>query len=327
MKKLEHLTQIQILAYTNGSLSTSETHEIGKHLLFCQNCRELLQTPTLRQLQATINTDNGFGVIETQSNKESSGWSIFPDIYLIRAFLKRPIASMALTFSTGAFLIVIGCLFAVWLTSRHNENTIAKLNEIEIPANVPVENIPTPVDPKPNNRTSISASSKNEPRTKKSLKTNPEKPKAGSTVQKLSDKHIANQTSSKIIAKSPNTADVRGKIGKCVEEALFESEFTLKNSKIVFTWKKIPNAKAYHLYISDDNEILIDEFETESETSFVSKMTLDPSKSYKWKIIATLENGQTVVGPSLKVTSKELQNTQIKLEKANKRQIRCSEIN
>jgi hypothetical protein len=325
MKKLEHLTQIEIFGYHNDKLSAPETHRIGRHLLICKICRESIPAPTIDQLKAAIFIDNNTGLIETKSTNENSESFIIPSISRILSFLKRPIDQTALTFASVAFVILIGSLFAFWLTSRQNENTIAKLTEIEIPAAVLGKSSPTLVDLKQNDAKSAPANSENNRSPEKSLKIKPEKPKIESTAQKQADKRIANETFSKRIAASTNIADVRGKLRKCNEESLFESEFTFKDSKIVFTWKRIPKAKAYHLYISDDNEILIDEFETETETSFITKKLLDPLKSYKWKIIATLENGQIIVGPSLKVTSKELQKNRMKLEKSKMAQIRCSE--
>ncbi|NJM52122.1 MAG: hypothetical protein HC846_01255 [Blastocatellia bacterium] len=80
----------------------------------------------------------------------------------------------------------------------------------------------------------------------------------------------------------------------------------------------------YHLYISDDDEILIDEYETETETTFVLNKKLDQLKTYKWKIIITLENGQTIPGPSNKFTVKDFQTKQMKSEKTRNTDVRCS---
>lgn len=80
----------------------------------------------------------------------------------------------------------------------------------------------------------------------------------------------------------------------------------------------------FRVYISDDEEILIDEFETEQETSFVLKEKLDPTKTYKWKIIVTLENGQTMVGAAQKFTVKDFQTNKIKPDNKKGADIRCS---
>ena len=116
----------------------------------------------------------------------------------------------------------------------------------------------------------------------------------------------------------------RGVSAKCGENQPIRIEFSADKENFVFKWKAVPKAAKYHLYISDDEEILIDEFETQNETSFVLKKTLDPAKTYKWKIIVTLENGQQVVGDSQKFTMKDFQINQKKSEMKRSSETRCS---
>ncbi len=100
-----------------------------------------------------------------------------------------------------------------------------------------------------------------------------------------------------------------------------------KGEAVTLKWKKVPNAAKYHLYISDDDEILVDEYETEQETSYVLKKPLDPVKTYQWKVVITLEDGSTVIGDSQKFTIKNLQSNQKKSERKEKSDIRCSQQN
>ena len=94
--------------------------------------------------------------------------------------------------------------------------------------------------------------------------------------------------------------------------------------KFVFKWKKVQNAAKYHLYISDEDEILIDEYETEAETTFVLKKRLNPLKTYMWKIIVTLENGKKMIGTSQKFTVRNFQTNQNRFEKRKDSVVRCS---
>ncbi len=94
-----------------------------------------------------------------------------------------------------------------------------------------------------------------------------------------------------------------------------------------FIWKKLPKATKYHLYVSDDDEILIDEYETEQETAYVLKKSLDPVKTYHWKVVITLEDGSTVIGDSQKFTIKNFQQNQKKLERKEKSDNRCLQQN
>ena len=92
-------------------------------------------------------------------------------------------------------------------------------------------------------------------------------------------------------------------------------------------WKKFPDAAKYNLYISDDEEILIDEYETQNNTSYVLNKPLDPAKTYSWKILVTLENGETVIGASRKFTVKDFQMNEESLQNKSKSDIRCAEKN
>ena len=86
-------------------------------------------------------------------------------------------------------------------------------------------------------------------------------------------------------------------------------ELGSQKSDLILRWKRVPKAAKYHLYVSDDNEILIDEFETEQDTSYVLKKRLDPSKSYKWKIVITLENGERLYADAQKFSAKDFQSS------------------
>jgi hypothetical protein len=116
----------------------------------------------------------------------------------------------------------------------------------------------------------------------------------------------------------------RGVSNRCVENNSVELEFLANKEDFVFKWKAFPKATKYQLYISDDDEILIEEFETANETTFILKKALDPLKTYKWRIIVTLENGQQVVGSSQKFTMKDFQINQKKIETKRSSESRCS---
>jgi hypothetical protein len=74
---------------------------------------------------------------------------------------------------------------------------------------------------------------------------------------------------------------------------------TITERQPTFRWKSVPNVVKYHLYISDNDQILIEEFETEKETSYKLKSLLELDKTYKWKILATLADGKTVNSESI----------------------------
>jgi len=118
----------------------------------------------------------------------------------------------------------------------------------------------------------------------------------------------------------------RGSITPCAVGRTIEMELGSHKSDLILRWRRVRNAAKYHLYVSDDNEILIDEFETDQDTSYVLKKPLDPSKAYKWKIVITLENGQVIVADSQKFTSEDIRSVQEKVSSKRQRSVtRCSE--
>jgi hypothetical protein len=125
------------------------------------------------------------------------------------------------------------------------------------------------------------------------------------------------KTNSRRIARDSQTTSAikrtisptRGSIAPCTVGRTIEMELGSQKSDLILRWKRVPKAAKYHLYVSDDNEILIDEFETEQDTSYVLKKPLDPSKSYKWKIVITLENGERLYADAQKFSAKDFQSS------------------
>ena len=102
-----------------------------------------------------------------------------------------------------------------------------------------------------------------------------------------------------------NISATRGSTTPCAVGRTIEMELGSSKTDLVLRWKRVPKAAKYHLFVSDDNEILIDEFETDQDTSYVLKKPLDPSKAYKWKIVITLENGQKLYADAQKFTAND----------------------
>jgi len=74
---------------------------------------------------------------------------------------------------------------------------------------------------------------------------------------------------------------------------------TIKEVQPTFRWKRVKNAIKYHLYVSDTSQILIEEAEIKKANSYKLKTKLKPGKAYRWKVIATITDGKTVVGKSI----------------------------
>jgi hypothetical protein len=308
MTNFKHLTQFELSAYHNDSLETPERHEIGKHLLHCAECRKLLQMPSVEKFWAAIMTDS-----EIQNAPQKEDTENF--LSSLTSFLK--------IYSTllwgGATLLIIFCFsFLLWLgsadSSREVVQTFANESGSEINFTLPVQ---TTVKENPSSSTNPKRAEVMP--TPKNLKLDFPKPKISqNNLSQDFKKPTTKQLGETISA-------TRGVSAKCSENKQVEIELSLNKENLVFKWKKIPKAAKYHLYISDDEEILIDEFETGSETSYTLNKSLDAAKTYKWKIIVTTEDGKTIVGDSRVFTIKGLQFDQNKSGGRNKPQIRCSQ--
>ena len=158
-------------------------------------------------------------------------------------------------------------------------------------------------------------------------------PVSGKNLQKRNPSTIV-QNSSKAETqvnlpndKKPSISATRGSdsSNECGSEGQPDLAIEKIGENIVLKWKKVPKASKYHLYVSDEDEILLDEYETEQETSYVLKKPLDPQKIYKWKVVVTLEDGKTIIADSQKISIKNLRMDQKNLQRKKKSDVRCSQ--
>lgn len=274
MTNFKHLTATELSAYSLGSLEKNESQKLGRHLLNCAECRKLLPMPSAERFWAMVMTDAE--VTDAPEKEESENF-----VLSIGSFLKLNYGFVW----GGAALIIFSFSFLLWLGMADSSSEVAKNfdNESGSELNFSV------LEQTPIRENSTSSTNSNRAvaiPTPKSLKLDSPKPKIS--------QNNAGQNFKKPSLKQPNEtiSATRGVSAKCGESNSVEIEFSADKENFVFRWKAVPKATKYHLYISDDEEILIDEFETEAQTSFVLQKPLDPQKTYKWKIIVTLDNGQ-----------------------------------
>ena len=218
----------------------------------------------------------------------------------------------------GAALLIIFCFsFLLWSGSADLSREVVQTFDNELSSEL---TFPLPVQTTVKENPASSTNSK-----RVEVMPTPKNLKLDSPKPKISQNNLSQDFKKPSLKQPPaeTISATRGSSAKCSENREVEIELSLSKENLVFKWKKVPKAVKYHLYISDDEEILIDEYETPNETTFVLKKPLDPLKTYKWKIIVTLENGQTVAGPSNKFTVKDFQNSQRKPEKKQNSDIRC----
>jgi hypothetical protein len=286
MTDFKHLSQPELLGYSQGSLKKSEMDEIGNHLLFCPKCRERLPMPSVERFWSIIMMDEE--TIEIKGKEESEVSSVF-------SFSKN---MPFLRFQTGllwsgGLLIIIFCFsFLLWLNLEDSTRELAGKFENEGVAETKFE-LPRATPTAENRRASTPAKPDVVKPDSKVAKPDVTKKKIGQNSLNLK-KSEGNPS-----PKPEKFSTTRGVSGNCQEEKSIGLEFSSNQENFVFKWKKVPKAVKYHLYISDDEEILIDEFETQDETTFILKKPLDPLKTYKWKIIVSLEDGNKVIGANL----------------------------
>lgn len=308
MINFKHLTKAELAAYSLGTLDTGKSHKIGRHLLTCAECRRLMPMPSVERFWTAIMTDSEIKEATVKDESENFLSSIY-------SFLKL---QSGLLWGGASLVIILSFSFLLWLSLSNSGRELVQNYENDSELKFPLPML-TPTNEKQisstnSNRAVISST----PRISKT-----EVPKQ-KTIENISrqdfNKPILKQQDNKIVA-------TRGVSAKCSENNSIEIEFVTSNENFVFKWKAVPKATKYHLYISDDEEILIDEFETPNETTFVLKKSLDPLKTYKWKIIVTLEDGQQVIGDSQKFTMKDFQTKQKKIETKRSSETRCSANN
>ncbi len=310
MTNFKHLTATELSAYSLGSLEKNESQTLGRHLLNCAECRRLLPMPSAERFWVMVMTDAE--VTDAPEKEESENF-----VSSIGSFLKLNYGFVW----GGAAVIIFSFSFLLWLGMADSSSEVAENfdNESGSELNFPVLE-QTPI--RENSTSSTSSTNSNRViaiPTPKNLKLDSPKPRISQNI-------INRDFNKPNLKQQPGKfAATRGVTAKCSESKTIEVEFSGDKESFVFRWKAVPKATKYHLYISDDEEILIDEFETEAQTSFVLQKPLDPQKTYKWKIIISLENGQTVVGDSQKFTIKDFQINQKKIAPKKNSETRCSE--
>ncbi|KXJ97967.1 MAG: hypothetical protein UZ17_ACD001002857 [Acidobacteria bacterium OLB17] len=297
MNPSEHLTRNQIAAFSAGSLAASESRSIGGHLIRCVECRSLLPLPNPVQVWTAIATERQIGGTEKRDNSPSSDSTYsqwFVGLFRTRNRLAWAGGMLLVAFSLAGLLIMSGS------NGGNAENEVARTFELENPIKAPNSD----QTDETNNR--FPASSGNDSGTKEvnSVSTDRE----GVEARKTNSRPTGTD-SRKSSGIGRNISPTRGSTTPCAVGRTIEVELGSQKSDLILRWKRVRNAAKYHLYVSDDNEILIDEFETDQDTSYILKKPLDPSKAYKWKIVITLENGEKLYADAQKFTAKDFQSS------------------
>ena len=309
----EHLQISEISHFRKGTLSREDMRLTSRHLLECLSCRELLPKPTSSEFLDSIFIERD-NIAFTDDAEESLGKK-FPSLLGSLRPMLRP------AFAALLFIAITGGL-SLWFLSNPNNSTSANLvasidssglnGRDRIPGLPPLDSDqPTHARP-PNrpNRSSVSTTQKLE--SKRSI------PKSG--------------RSQKSKLNTPVESETRNLDNPCgsVESRGLDTVGFDEGVKLI--WSNVPKAARYAIYISDLNEKLVDHFETETETSYVSKVRFEQDVVYKWRLVVTLQSGETISSGSQRFSlndSGEINSDKrnLRLQKRSSPNLRCTEKN
>lgn len=325
MNQTEHLTDNQLTDYFgNSALERKAKHAIGRHLLQCDFCLKRLPQPTVEQFWTALMTD------ENEYDSQIDQTTLVSRLKFTAGVLKQP-KVFALSAASLAIVLFFSAFF--WLNA-------AKSSEREKEIAVNFETIQPVINQTENEEINLQSAtppikSDDFSRTTSTRTAPPNRNLPAAAKETKLKQNIKIAPSNDLSAKKQENLPLRenialtrgGASSECGSQPAIDLSIEKGEKKILLKWKKIPNAAKYHLYVSDDEEILIDEYETIEGTSYALIKPLDPAKTYQWRVVVTLENGNTVIGGSQKFTVKEIQQNLKKSEKNKKSVVRCTAKN
>lgn len=325
MNLSEHLTENQLADYFGShALDREAKHLIGRHLLQCDSCLKRLPQPTVEQFWTALMTDE---FAEVPTCEETT---LAERLNYILQSLKHP---RVFALSAAALAVLIFFSGFIWLGAAKSSET-----ESEVAQNFePAKSKFNQNGDEPGSSLSVSPASESNnlssspPAATPRDVAKPASSKIGDTAKNSPKTASPTNFNPKTLLKSAEQTKISSTRGgsavfpNCASAGAIEMTSGSNGESITLRWKKIPKAAKYHLYVSDDDEILVDEFETGKEISYVLKIPLDPLKTYQWKVVVTLEDGSTVIGDSQKFVINSLKLNQKKSDSQKSGIVRCSE--
>lgn len=303
----DHLSAAEVAMFREDSFS-SRSIEIGRHLLACKECRAKLPSVTSQEFRKCVLDSD---TVQSDDSEAKRRFFDFPILSIARV---SAFAGFAILLAAGIYFVGTD-RFGFFETSVVRNEEYAAGGELN-PAVEPTVTAQTPLIEKEQLPTTSVIRPDNDSERKRSSRKNGHR-----TILSVAarDSKVRN-------------AETRGKENPCSGGATINVESKSDGKGVFLKWNAVKGAQSYAVYISDLEEKLVDRFETNNETSYTSKAKLERSIIYKWRLIITLESGETVIGDSQKLLLDEL-----KLNKNSQRSsrthtrsemnIRCSEKN
>ena len=264
-----HLSTSDIAIYRANA---SRSMEIGRHLLICKECRAKLPAATPQEFLNCAFEDT----LQFESQCRRSVFAL-PSLSTFSIARAAAFAGLTVVLIIGLYLVTVDQLVPSGTTVARGDQSDVGINVDPLPPQRS-ESLPSPVghprvleDP---NRRSGSANTKNsvksgQRRTRRAVSPEP-------TVRNV---------------------DTRGNENPCSNRTTVNLESVSDGKEVVLKWNTVRGAASYDVYIADLDENLIDHFESKSQTSYRSSVVLEPAKTYRWKLVITLTNGNRIVGP------------------------------
>lgn len=282
MTSEEHLQISDILAYRERRLSADDHTMAARHLLRCAECREHLPLPTKEEFFNALFGDH-------LNDYEPGTWESLKEL-LAQPILGGPAVRNAV-FASLLLLALLGFSFLMWTQpgSPFDENMVAVVTDVG-----GGDEFDSAADPHTPDRSICRPDN-----TLDSRPIGPEKESDTKPAASHTSKAARNGTGLRSTRPRPTQrAETRGASGSCEGQRLVDLEVRSVESGLRLIWNKVPNAILYTIYLSDLDERLIAQYETADETSYLVSVPLDKEKVYRWKLIATLKEGERVVSES-----------------------------
>lgn len=301
--EVKHLTEEQLSGYASNSLDVSKANEVGRHLLQCENCRNLFPAPTPQQFLSAL-----FG--ETEDLNQNYSRESFSRRSLISFIFSSFHNGQSLAWSAGALILAASFSLLLWETANKQPNITTELNKTD---SIETHSLSPAVDKNsPNSSTEKFVSNQNEEKSvlreipnkifnKLSLyETN--KIKNVKTPEEIELAQIIKKTPAAVLSvRSNNTAVLRKNSDVVKTEKTFQlinpvGETVIETSP-EFHWEKAADAESYRITIfdADFNEVLTAEV---SDNRFKPDQSLKSGAKYLWRVAAQTEGGE-VIAPNL----------------------------
>lgn len=308
MNTARHLTKEQIAGYAAHSLDHEEKQVVGRHLLQCENCRNLMPAPTTEQLWSAIMGDSEHEEIlsvEKHSVSKESPFSVFFSSFG---------SSRTLAWSGSALLIVAAFSLFIWLGATRQSNFNVEITRnAEMPNTVENKKLENNLPSNEQLSVTISNTDSKDENPKIESTTNLQPP----PFQNQSDKRIiiGENTNKNVNLEDKELAVLLDKTPPAVSSLRPNGEMILRGNNIQnpdsargftliapigetvletapeFRWGKMANAKSYRITIfdADFNEVITAQI---SGNSYKPNKPLKHGEKYLWRVVAETNNGE-----------------------------------